>query len=605
MKKLFILSVLFLIALVGSAAAALSGPGVGTTVSLGTAAVDATTSIPLEKASAFTLSNDATTVVSTITYGLKAATSGTAFPAGTTLIGTTPTSIAAAAGTPPVPATASVAVKLTFPVNTPTGTYTGVLTASDGTTTFDLVTVTAIISNTRNVVNDPTGTLVVDVDYASLRDRATTFNTTKSVTVKNTGVFTEAVTLTFAGVKTDFTGTLSTADSSFSLAPGLSKTVTLNVGVPLIASGTTKLGTLDIKFGPTASQTTTSVQVDAKVKSMLELVDIDVQVGEEDDRNLKDGDNIDAEAKPEDKVTFTFKVDNLFDKDYNSGDFEDVEISLKINDRDFGDDIDEDSKEFDLDAGEDKDDIDISFDVPEDADDGDYTVEITLSGVLKQTGTPRHTATAKLTLEVNLESDDVRIRALEPNPLTLQCSRDATISVSLKNQGKNDQDDVILNVDSSPLGINERFTGIQLDELGGRDDDARKEFRISLGDDFAAGTYEYEARVFIDGDKLQDSERGTVRVEDCARRTGTTTTGTSTVNGGATTVVVQPPPVTTQPPAAPTTPTGAAATDFGDDIVDSVETSFTQSPLFLVLLVLGNVVVLGLIVFIIVKVAVK
>src|SRR3989344_2413826 len=279
MKKLLILSMLFLLALVGSAAAALSGPGVGTTVSLGTAAVDATTSVPLDKSSAFTLSNDAA-AVSTITYGLKAAASGTAFPSGTVLTGTTPTSIAA--GTSSVPATASVAVKVTFPVNTPVGTYTGVMTASDGTTTFDLVTVTATVSNTHNVVNDPTGALTVDVDYSTLRDRDTKLNTTKSVTIKNTGVFSEQVTLSFAVAKTDFSGSLSTADSSFTLAAGASKTVTLNLGVSLIATGSTKLGALDIKFGN--PQTTTSVDVNANVKTMLDLADIDVQVGEEDDK---------------------------------------------------------------------------------------------------------------------------------------------------------------------------------------------------------------------------------------------------------------------------------------------------------------------------------
>ena len=594
MKKLLILSMLFLLALVGSAAAVLTITP--SSVDLGTVAADSTTDGTVTKTSAFTLQNsDASTV--TVVYTLAAA-------AGQNLPSTITVDTTATTGTTPTPipganAPTPVTLKVNVARGTTAGTYTGTLTATDTASATNKVTtiVTVIVSNTHNVVVDPTGAVVVAVDYSTLRDRATTLNTTKSVTIKNTGVFSEQVTLAFTSVKTGSTGTLSTADSSFPLAAGASKTVTLNVGAPLLASGITKLGTLDIKFGN--PQITTSVDVNADVKLMLELSDIDVQVGEEDDKNLKTGDSIDAEAKPEDKIVFTFKVDNLFDKDYNFGDFEDVEISLKIDDRDFGDDIDEDSKEFDLDAGEDKDDIDISFDVPDDADDGDYEVEITLSGVLKETGA-RHSVTAKLTLEVNLESDDVRIRSIEPNPLTLQCSRDATISVLVKNQGTNDQDDVVLNVDSSPLGINERFTSIDLDELGGSNDDARKEFRVSLGENFAAGTYEYEVRAFIEGDKLMDSERGTVRVEDCVRRTTTGTTTGSDVNGGATTVVVQPPVVTT----IPTTPTGAATTDL-DDFVDSVEVPFTQSPLFLVLLVLANVVVLGVIVLIIVKVAVK
>ena len=127
-------------------------------------------------------------------------------------------------------------------------------------------------------------------------------------------------------------------------------------------------------------------------------------------------------------------------------------------------------------------------------------------------------------------------------------------------------------------------------------DDERKEFSVSLDDDLAAGTYNYDVRVFRDGDELEDEERGTIRVEDCGPRS---TSGSS--NGA--TVVVQPPVITQPVVTQPTTPTGAVVVD--DDFVDSVETPFTQSPLFLVLLVLGNVIVLGLIVFIIVKVAAK
>ena len=586
MKKILLFSMLFLFALVTSVSAALTTNP--TTLDLGTVAVDVNTDGT--KSVAFTVASD-------VAAGESIASAAVSVFTLTGGVGTFTPTVSVTSPTLPKTVTTAETFQVAFTIAkgaVTAGTYTGNLQLKDGSgTVLKSVPVTVIISTTHNVVVDGLTSISVNVDYSNLQQKVATFNTTKSVVIKNTGVFSEQVTLAFTAAKTDFTGTLSAADSSFTLATGASKTVTLNVGLPLIASGTTKLGTLDIKFN--TAQTTTPVDVNAVVKTMLEITDLEVDIGEEDDSNVEDGEEIDAEGQPEDKVVMNFKVDNLFDKDYDLGDFEDVEINIKINDNEFGDDIDEDSDEFNLDAGEDKDDVDITFDIPDDAEDGTYEISIELSGVLETTGV-RHTFTMDVTLEINLESDDVRISSIEPNPLTLQCNRDATISIRVRNHGTDNQDDVTISVDGSALGIDEDFSGIELDELGESNDDERKEFSVSLDDDLAAGTYNYDVRVFRDGDELEDEERGTIRVEDCGPRS---TSGSS--NGA--TVVVQPPVITQPVVTQPTTPTGAVVVD--DDFVDSVETPFTQSPLFLVLLVLGNVIVLGLIVFIIVKVAAK
>jgi hypothetical protein len=276
-------------------------------------------------------------------------------------------------------------------------------------------------------------------------------------------------------------------------------------------------------------------------------------------------------------------------------------LTVEIDDRDFGKDIDEEPSggDFDINAGKDKDNIEVEFEIPDDADEGDYDVLITAKG--EDEAGNRHSFTMTLTLEVKLEDDDVRITRVEPSPLVLQCNRDANMRVFIKNHGSDSQDDITITVDSPELGIDEDFTGIELDDQGSRDDDANREFRVSLSDDFAPGTYRVDVRVYRNGDQLEDDDHATVRVEQCGNTPSTDSNGSNT----GTTVVVQPTTPTTTTPTTTTPTTTTPTTPTGAGVFDSVELPFTQSPLFLVLLVLGNVIVLGLIVFVIVKVAAK
>ena len=464
---------------------------------------------------------------------------------------------------------------------------------------LSLLAVLALAAGVNAAAVDGTEVLA-DVTYENLEDRASTVTVTKTFVVKNSaaaGTPDESVALALINpAKAGLTATF--VRPTFTLAAGASETVTMTLTVPVtFDSGLITAASIEVTTTVgTAAPTKTSVPLKFNVKSMIEIDEVEVQIGEEDD-TVRDGQDIDIEATPEDSVKLLFKVSNLFDKDFDDGDFENVELNVVIDDTNFGDDVDEDADDFDLDASDDLDDVEVEFTIPDDAEDGTYDMVVTVEA--EQDSGAIHTATFTVSLEVSLEDDDVRIVSISPTPLSLRCNRDATVSMLIKNFGSDDQDDVSIQVDGSELNINEDITGIELDQLGDSKDDTRREFEISLSDDVDADTYDVDVRVYINGDDLMDEESFRVTVEDCAASTPTTPSTPTTTT--PTTVVVQPTPVVTTPTTTPTTPTGASISD----IFDTTETPFTQTPLFLVLLVAGNVLVLGLIVFIIVKIAVR
>src|SRR3989338_709048 len=87
--------------------------------------------------------------------------------------------------------------------------------------------------------------------------------------------------------------------------------------------------------------------------SKLVFSDVDVKVGSKTSKNLEDGDTIDDEAEPGDTVEFRIEVRNNF-TDAEDLDIEDITVEVTIEEVDDGDDIDEESSDFDLKAGRDK-----------------------------------------------------------------------------------------------------------------------------------------------------------------------------------------------------------------------------------------------------------
>ena len=587
MKRLILLTLALFLVMVGIASAALSITE--TSVSLGTAGVGTTAS------GTFTLSNSAAATVS-LTY-TDISFSGSAGPFTGAVSATTPATILASSST-------TVNLKVVIPAAQAVGTYTGTLLVKDSanSNTNASLPVTVTVSNTHDVIVEG-GEIVVDLDYGVLRDDDANITVSKAFTVKNTGAFSETVTLALSNLNAAVKNSALT-DTTFTLAAGASKSVTFSAAMPVTfdagVSTLPSFGKLRISFN--SNTQTKDVDMKANAKTMLDIVKLEADVGDERDSSVDDGEKISKDASRSDKIVLTFEVKNLFDDNYDEGGIDNVEVNVQIDESDedeFDESVDEDSTDFDVNAGDREKDVTVEFDVPDDAEDGTYTFLVTATG--EDGNGAEHTAKMTFDLEVKIERDDVRITRIDLTPTTVECSRDVLMSVQVKNHGSRDQDDVSLQIDSAALGIDEDFK-FELEESGG-DDDARRQFSFTVGDNVAAAIYPIEVRVFIDGDELQDSEHVNLNVRSCAA-TVAGSAGSAADNGsttGSTTVVIQPGAGTSDTAGSQpdTTLTGGAVTDI---VFDSEEAPFTQSPLFWVVLALANVVVLGVIVFVLVKV---
>ncbi len=239
---------------------------------------------------------------------------------------------------------------------------------------------------------------------------------------------------------------------------------------------------------------------------MLQIYDLDVYVDGERDSNLDDGETISDKAKPESTVKFDFVIKSLFDED--DEDEEDIEIenifitvTIKNIDDEGDDDLEEETKEFDLNADEKSSTKSVEFDIPMAVDEGDYEIEIVVEGEEKESNV-EHKVEWTLTLRVEKEKHDMDLKRAEFDQTALSCDRETTFNVKLVNFGSSDEDEIILTVENAALGINIKEEDLEIDE----GDDWSKSYTITVGDDILPGTYKVLTKVYYDSSDYYDKE---------------------------------------------------------------------------------------------------
>jgi len=260
----------------------------------------------------------------------------------------------------------------------------------------------------------------------------------------------------------------------------------------------------DGEYNTTPKVNTTAVEVN--IELMLEISKLYVYVDGDKD-SVDDGDTIE-DVKPDSKVKFEFKIENLYDEDdedelgidKNDMEIENIEITVTIREiDDDGDDDLEEEIEFDLDAG-DEESKSVEFDIPMDVDEDDYDVEITIEG--EDGDGNDHTITWDLTLEVEKEKHDMKLERAEFDQSTLSCDRETGLNVKLVNFGRSDEDDIILTVENAALGINIKEKDIEIDE----GDDWSRSYTIIVADNIASGTYKVNLKTYYDEDDYEDND---------------------------------------------------------------------------------------------------
>ncbi len=188
---------------------------------------------------------------------------------------------------------------------------------------------------------------------------------------------------------------------------------------------------------------------------------------------------------------------------------EEIVVTVRILDVD-GDDLEEESKEFDLSSGKEND-VTLEFDLSkENVDEDQYTVEVEVTG--EDTDGVDFSDLETLNVEVDRENDDVIITKVDLQNSQVFCSLPQTsLDVHIKNVGENDQDGAKITVENAALGVDLQRANIDLDDYAGSDNDYEATFALNL-EDAKQGTYTLQVSVYGEDGEVLDSKEVELQV---------------------------------------------------------------------------------------------
>lgn len=314
-----------------------------------------------------------------------------------------------------------------------------------------------------------------------------------TITVTNSGTHDQLTAVsTQLNISAKYSPTVTDALSS-SLNAGQSDAFQFKFTVPADEpSGSRQIGTVRIS---SAEDTTKEIPVTINLQSLLDITSVKV-----------DG-----------KTTGKFKVDEVNEvevevKNKHTQDLEDVLVTvrlLNLNDEE----LEEEAKEFNLDAGKD-DEVTVEFNLQnEEVDNENFVLEITAEGTAEDGAT--HTIIKTINASLDIEKHKIVVAKALLDSSTLQCQqRQANLQVTVQNIGKSDEDDVEVKVRNSALGLDQtKRLADDLEDFFSDDHEQRLLFNVNA-ESALVGTYPLTVEVYRDGD-LEDSKEVPIEVKAC------------------------------------------------------------------------------------------
>jgi VCBS repeat-containing protein len=354
------------------------------------------------------------------------------------------------------------------------------------------------------------------------------------VVIKNTGTFDPLTSIvTSLTLPAKYLATLSEVPAT--LSPGQEVTATLALTIPADENaGSHALGVLKL----VSAEHSLDVPISVSTKSLLTIESIKINGKTSGDFTIEDLNEIEV------------KVQN----DY-AEDMEDVTVTVTILDVD-GDDIDEESDEFDLDSGKD-DEITVEFDLSgEDLTEDSYEIEIKVEGTA--TDDSEHETIETKNVKVDREKHKVVLKRVALSNSQLSCSGQTVVSATVENLGKSNEDEVEVRLFNTELGIDLKKSDIEVDKFSSSDNDAKVRFNLNI--EAESGSYPLTLELYRDGD-FETSEELQLTVA-CKVKEATASA-----------------PVMVDVPAA-----GAQLTDALTQPVQTVATSFRDTTTYTILL---------------------
>jgi PKD repeat protein len=300
-----------------------------------------------------------------------------------------------------------------------TGTYSVVITSTDSlgassSRNCGTITVTNVPNNPPNIVScSNSGSAVLGA----------TSSVSYSITDPEGNPFTTNISW---GDGTTSTGGASSASHTYASAG--TYTISVTATDSLGSAATSSCGSLTISTagppGPGSGSTC----------GFLDISRVRAEVDSRSDSNVRDGDEISEEARPGSNVKIRVELENTFN---NTGpDIEDITVTATLEGIDDGDDIEDESNEFDLRPGDDKQ-VTFRFDVPDDAEDGSYDITIEAEG--EDENSREHDCDFDIELEVEREEHDLDITEVIVRPNPGNCTNGASAQIRIVNSGQNDE----------------------------------------------------------------------------------------------------------------------------------------------------------------------
>ncbi len=269
-------------------------------------------------------------------------------------------------------------------------------------------------------------------------------------------------------------------------------TVTLRLTVPANEdAGLHRVGTIKISSDQVAEKL---VPVSLNTKTFLKIDSVKVNGKASGDLVLDDINKIQVEVKNE-----------------LTQDMEDVTVTVEILDVD-GDDLEEESDSFDI-SDNDNEKVTLEFDLRnEEVDEDEFEVKITAEGDAKDGSS--HKVVEARKVKVKREKHKVVIDSTSLASETLECMPQTTLSVTVENIGKSDEDNVAIKVRNAALKIDLSKDNIVLEKFDDNDNTQREVFTLNVPD-ASAGTYPVTVELYRDGN-IVDTKEVTLTIKGCA-----------------------------------------------------------------------------------------
>lgn len=382
-------------------------------------------------------------------------------------------------------------------------------------------------------------------------------------------------------------------------------TITMNVLVPLdhsavdanLAAIAIPIGTFTASGTDSATNATVSVasgQINMQAENRLSIAKAKVLVNGISTKTVSDGDRI-SKLKPGDVLDISVEARNDFSRNTNI-DFRNARVHVFSDSRrDL--DIEEDDT-ISL-RSDDKETVEFSNQkVEDDARQSSTTMTIDISGT--DTNGAKQGQRISVRMEVDRLSHEIRIDSATTSPATtVGCdlsSRNVRVDTRFTNVGRNDERNALIEVDAPTLGFNDKKSFV-LNE----DDSRAATFTLTVPKTATPGTHTINVNSYFDATAKSNSVSRNMIVPEC-----TAPVTNASVPAPVTPVVTQQqPPVVQTPPAVTPAPTQQATVTPQVAPKARVTESFTDSPAYLVLLGAGIAVIVLLLVFVVVKVAMR